>query len=105
MPRPATFTVLGSVTPQGSVNLAFIPQGEASSNPPTIGVGRMMPHRTGWSFEMQMASGTDVVTSHWAYMAMVSRNDPAWHSLPGPGVSVPTMLAGCEYPQPPAPVA
>lgn len=103
--QPAAFTVLGSITPEGRVYLAFIPQSSLSSGAPTIGVGRMVPHGGAWSFEMQMSSGSGSTVAHWAYMMPVASGDPAWDSLPGCGVSVPAMLEGCKYPTPPAPVA
>jgi hypothetical protein len=97
--RPVSFTMLGTITPEGKVHLTFIPCMASSSRSATIGLGCAVQHRNNWSLEMQMSSGSGTRTAHWAYMARVQPGDPSWESLPGVGISVPQMLEGCEPPQ------
>jgi hypothetical protein len=96
--QPKGFVMLGSITPEGGVHLTFIPSIASSSQSATIGLGRAVPHRDEWSLEMQMSSGNQERTAHWAYMVRVQPGDPSWDSLPGIGLSVPQMLAGLEPP-------
>lgn len=96
---PVCFTMLGSITPEGRVHLTFIPSQASSSRMATIGIGCAVRHRGDWSLEMQMSSGNDTRTAHWAYMTRVRPDDASWESLPGVGLSVPQMLNGCEPPQ------
>lgn len=95
---PVPFTMVGSVTPEGAVYITFVRQGARSGGSATIGVGSVVPYQGEWSFEMQMSTGQGSVTSHWAHMVPVRPGDPAWDSLPGVGISVSEMLAGCEVP-------
>lgn len=97
--RPVCFRMLGTITPEGRVHLTFIPSRTSSSRAATIGIGRAVEHRSGLSLEMQMSSGSDTRTAHWAYMVRVQPGDSSWESLPGVGISVPQMLEGCEPPQ------
>ena len=97
---PICFSMLGTITPEGRVHLTFIPSPTASSRSATIGIGCAVEYRSGWSLEMQMSSGNDTRTAHWAYMVRVQPGDASWESLPGVGISVPQMLQGCEPPQP-----
>jgi hypothetical protein len=97
--RPICFRMLGTITPEGRVHLTFIPSLTSSSQSATIGIGCAAEHRSGLSLEMQMSSGSDTRTAHWAYMARVKPGDSSWESLPGVGISVPQMLQGCEPPQ------
>lgn len=98
--RPVCFTMLGTITPEGRVHLTFIPNLTSSSRSATIGIGRAVEYRNGWSLEMQMSSGSGERTAHWAYMVLVQPGDASWESLPGARISVPEMLEGCEPPQP-----
>ena len=98
---PRSFSMLGSITPEGRVHLTFIATQTGNT---TIGIGRMLPHRDGWSFQMQMSSGDRNRTAHWAYMVQTRPGEPSWDSLPGVGLSVPEMLEGTEAPQAPAAV-
>lgn len=97
---PVCFTMLGTITPEGRVHLTFIPCEASSSRAATIGIGCAIKFRNNWSLEMQMSSGNDERTAHWAYMSRVQPGDPSWESLPGVGISVPEILKGCEPPQP-----
>ena len=89
--------MLGSVTPEGTILLTFIPTSGGSS---TIGLGRIVPHGDRRAFEMQMSTGTgSQTTAHWAFMVPVEPGDPNWDSLPGfSGLSVTEMLDGLEPP-------
>lgn len=95
--QPRGFTMLGSVTPEGTAHLTFIP---TSGGSPTIGLGRIVPFEGGQSFEMQMSTGIgSKTTAHWAFMVQVRPDDPSWGSLPGfDGWSVEQMLDGLEPP-------
>lgn len=98
--QPQGFTMLGSITPEGRVYLTFLPVSRGAAT--TLGIGRVIQHGAGWSFEMQMSTGTgSQTTAHWAYMVPVRPDDPSWHSLPGVGLSVPEMLEGLVPPEPP----
>lgn len=97
---PVCFTMLGTITPEGQIHLTFIPCKASSSRSATIGMGCAVEYRNNWSLEMQMSSGNDERTAHWAYMTRVEQGEPSWESLPGVGISVPEMLEGCEPPQP-----
>ena len=98
--HPVCFAMLGTITPQGSVHLTFILSKASSSRSATTGVGRAMEYRNEWRLEMQMSSGNDDRTAHWAYMTRTQPGESSWESLPGAGISVPDMLEGCELPQP-----
>lgn len=99
--RPVNLVLFGSVTPEGRVYLTFVPS--ARSRSATVGIGRAIAHHGGVSMEMQMTSGSDTRTTHWAYMAQVKPGEPAWEALPGVGISVPQMLEGTEAPAAPPP--
>ncbi|MBL8152471.1 MAG: hypothetical protein JNN15_21305 [Blastocatellia bacterium] len=96
-PRPVCFTMLGTITPEGNVHLTFIPARNSSST--TIGIGLVREQNASFTFEMQMSSGKDTLTAHWAYMARVRPEDPAWNNLPGVNISVPEMLKRCKPPK------
>jgi len=96
--QPVGFAMLGSITPEGRVYLSFVPSVASSSRSVTIGIGRAVPHQDTWSLEMQMSSGSQELTAHWAYMVRVQPGDPSWDSVPGIGLSVPQMLEGLEPP-------
>lgn len=101
--RPVYMTMLGSVLPEGRVQIAFTGTGLSStqSSGPTIGSGRMAEYEGQPSFEMQMVSGTSSLTAHWAHMLQTREGEPSWESLPGVGVSVPDFLARAEGPAAP----
>lgn len=94
--KPSSLTMLGSITPEGRVHLTFL---STQSGSATIGLGRIVPHAQGRSFEMQMSTGQRDRTAHWAWMVQTRPGDPSWDSLPGVGLSVPEMLEGTEAPE------
>jgi Ca2+-binding RTX toxin-like protein len=75
-------TLVGSITPDGSVSFSFTEHDGATD--PTVGRGTMVEKDGAWYFEMQMTSGSGSASvSHWAYMAEVTPGDRAWDMLPG----------------------
>lgn len=75
-------TLVGSITPDGSVSFSFTQQGSDADI--TIGRGEMVRQGGQWFFEMQMTSGTGSSSvSHWAYMAEAVPGDRASTMLPG----------------------
>jgi hypothetical protein len=93
--------LVGSVVPGGAVKLSFSPLGAAGGRnpPPTIGDGTLIEDESGPAFLMQMTSGTQATNvTHWAYMRLVTPDDPEWSSLPGyPDTGIPD-LTGLQTP-------
>jgi translation initiation factor IF-1 len=63
---PSTFSLFGSVTPEGNLLLTFTPSDP--SQPTTSGQGTMRYVNGQWTMELQMSTGDSVQVSHWAYM-------------------------------------
>jgi hypothetical protein len=90
--------LIGSVTPEGQVHIAFnavraIPIGSPSI---TTGTGHMAQQSGQWTFGMQMASGSSSTqVAHWAFMYQCRSDQPCWTQLPGLGQSIPDLLAEC----------
>jgi hypothetical protein len=80
-PSPMTFT--GFVTEGGQIQFTFI---NDSSGAATTGVGQMRFINGAWAVEMQMATGSTVLISHWAYMI----EQTPGITPPGPGTSAPS---------------
>ena len=78
--------IQGLVTPDGQVTMVFTP---TTGGPTTIGIGVMQPVGGVTTMEMQMITGTDLLVSHWAYMAPY---DPATFTPPAAQV-VPSNLS------------
>jgi len=96
--HPNASTLIGTITPDGAVELTFVENSGRSSGP-TVGVGRIVEKEGRRSFEMQMSTGTgDPLTAHWAYMMQTRKGEPSWEKLPGVGLSVPEMLGGIDPP-------
>lgn len=96
--RIARLTLLGTVLPNGSVQITFVPRLGGTSNA-TTGLGQMVEVGGAWVFAMQMSTdrlGTRVL--HWANMVQTREGDPSWQQLPGLTYSVPEMLDGAVYP-------
>lgn len=96
--RPTGLALFGSITPEGSVHMTFVPDAARSSRLATIGIGHVIEREGGVAFEMQMSTGSSERTAHWAHMLQTKPGDPSWDSLPGVGLSVPEMLDGLEPP-------
>ena len=92
---PTCFFLVGSVTPEGAVNLSFTPTG--SSGVPTIGIGTMRFRADQWTMENQMSTngGTGTV-SHWAYMVQCHSGQPCMNSLPGTNLTFSQLLSSCN---------
>lgn len=91
-------TLIGTITPDGTVELTFVDISRGSSEP-TVGLGHLVEKDGQRSFEMQMSSGTgDPLTAHWAYMMQTRKGEPSWEKLPGVALSVPEMLEGTNPP-------
>jgi len=96
--RISQLSLLGTVMPNGQVQITFLPTGRSSGSP-VIGYGQMVQAGEGWAFEMQMS--TDRVNNrvlHWANMVQTREGDASWNQLPGTSYSVPQMLEGAVYP-------
>lgn len=96
--RVAHLSLLGTVLPNGNVQITFIPHLRGTSGA-TTGFGKMVELAGAWVVEMQMSTdrlGTRVL--HWANMVQTREGDPSWQQLPGLTASVPEMLEGAVYP-------
>ena len=98
--KPTPLTLIGTVTPEGTVQITFVPSSSRSSQP-TVGVGRIVEHEGQLTFEMQMSTmaSNSRLLAHWAYMMQTREGEPSWENLPGVGMSVEKMLAGIDPPE------
>jgi hypothetical protein len=95
--RVSHLTMLGTVLPDGQVQITFLSSRNEDS--PTIGFGQMVKRGEAWAFEMQMTTdrrGNRLL--HWANMMETREGEASWDQLPGVGLSVPQMLEGAVYP-------
>src|SRR5215470_10964743 len=72
-PRPRCLAMVGSVTPDGSLQLTFtpiLPDVPPELLPKTTGIGRMRLQHGQWKMELQMTAGIDLtkLLTHWAFM-------------------------------------
>jgi len=91
--------MIGSVTPNGRVYIAFNPLSTIpiGSSTLTIGLGQMVLKSGEWTFNMQMASGTSSnQVAHWAFMLKCSPTEECWDNLPGVQKSLTEFLSNCE---------
>ena len=92
---PTCFFLVGSVTPEGAVNLSFTPTG--SSGVPTIGIGTMRFRDAQWEMENQMSTnGGSGTVSHWAYMVQCKAGQSCMNSLPGTSLTFSQLLSACS---------
>jgi hypothetical protein len=96
--QPTGLALFGSITPEGRVQLTFVPDAALTSRSATTGIGRAIPQDGGVAMEMQMSTGSVDCTAHWAYMTQTAPGEPSWDTLPGVGLSVPEMLDGLAPP-------
>ena len=89
----SSFTILGVVTPDGSVLLTFLPNDPVGVE--TTGTGRFTYVGRELTMLNQMSSNPSerVRVLHWAYMRLTKPGDASWDKLPGARVSVPEFLA------------
>lgn len=77
---PTTRKFEGVVTKQGQIRIEFFSQDSST----TTGIGQMRYIGGQWRMQMQMATGTNAIITHWAYMTQMrpgttppsSSNDP-----------------------------
>ncbi|ODT98994.1 MAG: hypothetical protein ABS79_05040 [Planctomycetes bacterium SCN 63-9] len=88
-------SLVGSITPEGSILLTFTSTGGSSSPAVTEGFGKMVRKGHRWSMENQMFTSPSqtVQIGHWAYMMQTKPGMPSWRSLPGSGLSVPAFMS------------
>jgi len=92
---PNCYQLVGSVTPQGSVNLSFIPI--ASSGVPTNGRGTIRFVENQWTMENQMStSASEGTVTHWAYIIQCISGQQCMQNLPGTSLTLSEMLAPCR---------
>ena len=93
---PSCQSIVGSVTPEGSVYLSLNILPYSPGNSPTTGLGRMVKKGGQWTMENQMSTGLGPLQiGHWAYMVQTKPRQPSWNLLPGVNVSVEQFLALC----------
>ncbi len=93
-------TMLGTVFPDGQVQITFQASGRRSDSAPTIGYGRILPFAGGHTFEMQMSTAAQSNRLlHWANMMQTKPGEASYKKLPGLSYSVPQMLEGADYPE------
>lgn len=95
--QPDSMRFVGSVTPDGSVQITFMPQKLLGAARSTSGWGKMTKQNGQWVFEMQMSSGVTDLYSHWAYMHSTKEGDPTWNKLPGLDYSVTELLEAAGF--------
>lgn len=96
---PTCQYLIGSVTPDGGVYIAFNPLTSPPIGSPslTTGTGKMAFKEGEWTFLMQMASGASTTQiAHWAYMLECTPDEECWENLPGVDVSIEEFLSNCE---------
>ncbi|TCT11792.1 hypothetical protein EDC22_103104 [Tepidamorphus gemmatus] len=64
---PTCNRLVGSVTPEGTLNLSFAAMDDTDRERVT-GVGTMRRRGGAWAMELQMTTGDTVQVTHWAYM-------------------------------------
>lgn len=90
--------MIGSITPQGRVYIAFNPLQVIPDDAPAItsGTGTMTQKNQAPAFVMQMSSGSSANhVSHWSYMLQCTPDQPCWNDLPGTHNSISGTLALC----------
>jgi len=97
--KPSCSSIVGSVTPEGWIQMSLVPHNHDNSTDVLVsrGMGIMRLTREGWTMEWQGASGPDDATqySHWAYMTQTRPGLPSWNKLPFVNMSVEEFLAQC----------
>ena len=91
--------LIGSITPVGSVYIAFNGLAAPPLGSPalTIGLGRMVRVKGEWMFNMQMASGSaDTQVEHSAFMRQCTPADDCWDDLPDVNLGVLAFLSQCD---------
>lgn len=90
-------SLVGSVTPEGSIYLTFTDYPHVDGSTTTIGLGNMVQKAGQWTMANQMSTGSSSAqVGHWAYMVQSKPGDASWASLPGVDTSVPDFTAPCK---------
>ncbi len=92
------FRFAGSVTPDGKVQISFMPISELGAVMSTVGTGNMIKDDGEWVFNMQMESGITDLVVHWANMEETKEGESSWEKLPGTEYSVPELLEAAGIP-------
>jgi hypothetical protein len=83
-PVPLQMQFTGIVTAGGQIRMEFV---QSEGAPPTTGIGQMRFVDGAWRVEMQMATGSNSLVTHWAYMSELPSNtnppDPTDTAPPG----------------------
>lgn len=95
--EPGNFRMIGTVTPDGRVQISFMQMNTLGAATSISGWGKMVKIDEEWTFEMQMASGGTTLTSHWAFMYSTKEGEPSWDKLPGVEYSVPEFLEAAGF--------
>lgn len=95
--EPTARRMVGSVTPDGTVQISFLSINDLGLAMSISGWGKMVEQKGAWTFEMQMASGTTDIYSHWAFMKSTTEGDASWDKLPGADYSVPEFLEAAGF--------
>lgn len=94
---PEAFRMAGSVTPEGNVQISFMPINQLGASLSTSGWGRIKRQIQSVVFEMQMASGVTDLVAHWAYMDQTKEGYVSWEKLPGTDYSVPEFMQAAGF--------
>ncbi len=97
---PQCMSMVGSITPEGAVQITFaLPLGlsvQPGLSLKTSGSGIMRLLRGEWRVEMQMTTGVTMLVTHWAYMAQCRPGDECNQQLPGVEVPLQQFLSECS---------
>jgi len=94
---PVCLRMLGSVTPDGQVNITFINEDQTTAVGAVGGIGTLFRASDGrWRFQMQMATGLTSVIAHSSYMDQCRAGQSCQARLPGTRLSLSQFLALCD---------
>ncbi len=88
---PTYTSMQGVVTESGQIRITFA---STTGNPPISGIGQMRSIDGVPLMEMQMITGSSLLTTHWAYMAPYN---PATFTPPSPTQYVPANIASPQW--------
>ena len=94
---PNSFRMVGSLTPDGNVQITFMPINRIGAALGIQGWGRIVTENGEDAFEMQMSSGSTSLSAHWALMFETKEDDASWTKLPGTNYSVPEFLQAAGF--------
>jgi len=88
--------MLGSVTPDGDVQVSFVPKADTDAEGATFGAGKLAFDGTRWRFTMQMGSGGASLVAHWSYMDRCATGQACASRLPGTGRPIEDLVSRCR---------